>query len=251
MARTSEVEGLEWDEFLPWFRERWEPGDHFSLCALTKSGKTTFVGGVLQLRKYVLALDPKGGDELLGALGWQRLEAWPGTRNLRRMLERNNKEGKPSRYVVGPLVRERRDRDRLRRTITEAIEGAFDMGGWTLYVDELQVAADRRMMNLEGHIAELLVSARQPKRITVVSSFQAPAWVPSEAVRQPIWFAVSATRDEAVVRRLSEVMGRPFAELLGAMRGLEEHCFILVDRNPRSALMVTQPKKIEPRREAS
>ena len=74
MAGLPRVEALGWaDEFKPWFAEVWEPGQHLSVIAPTGAGKTTFVGGLLDLRRYVLALDPKGGDSTLSGLGYDRL----------------------------------------------------------------------------------------------------------------------------------------------------------------------------------
>lgn len=227
--------------FLPHMKEHWRPGEHYSLAALTGAGKTTFMGGLLGIRKYVLAMDVKGGDSVLEALGWERLPEWPGERKMAKMVERNEKDHKPSHYVVGPIVTRVADRPKRLAVIRAALDGAFDMGGWTIYVDELQVATDRRMMDLASQMAELLVSARQPKRITIASSFQAPSWVITEAVRQPVWFAVSQTRDEAVVDRLAEVMGKDKHELMGAMRGLDPHCFLVVNRNPYDPILVTKP----------
>lgn len=244
--QRSEVLGLAWDDFLEWFHPRWKPGDHFSLSALTGAGKSTFMGGLLQhCRKYVLALDIKGGDEIMGALNWPRLESWPGVRAMSRTVANNLKDGKPNRFVVGPIVRERKDRDKLKRCIVQALHDSFDMGGWTVYIDELQVAADRRMLNLESDIAELLVSARQPKKMTICSSFQSLSWVPTEARRQPVWLGASATRDEDLIETMAKAMGRDFHEILGAMRGLDPHTFILVNRNPYDPIVVTKPRKLK------
>ena len=58
---SLEIEPLEWStEFLPWFQTAWQPGQHVALIAPTGAGKTTFAGGLLNLRRYVLALDAKG-----------------------------------------------------------------------------------------------------------------------------------------------------------------------------------------------
>ncbi len=243
---NSDLLGLEWPAFLDYMHKRWEPGQHFSLAALTGTGKSTFMGGLLnsKCRRYVLALDVKGGDEVLSSLDWPRLERWPGVKEMARMVRRNNDDGRASRYIVGPIVHRIADRPKRIKTIHEALEGSFDMGGWTLYIDELQIAGDRRMMDLGDEIAELLVSARQPKRMSVCSSFQAPSWVPQEAVRQPYWFGASVTRDEAMVQRLAEAIGRDYHEILGAFRAMDEHRFMVVDRNPHSPLVFTKPKKM-------
>ena len=240
---NSDLLGLAWPDFLDYMKQRWEPGQHFSLAALTGTGKSTFMGGLIpHCRDFVLGIDVKGGDEILSSLDWPRLEKMPTVREMARMVRDNQDDGKPSHYIVGPIVHRTTDRPKRIATIKKCLEVAFDMGGWTLYIDELQIAGDRRMMDLGDEIAELLVSARQPKRMSICSSFQAPSWVPLEAVRQPFWFGCSVTRDEAMVQRLAEAVGRDYHEIIGAMRAMDEHRFLVVDRNPHSPLVFTKPK---------
>jgi hypothetical protein len=81
--------------------------------------------------------------------------------------------------------------------------------------------------------------------VTFVSSFQAPSWVPTEAVRQPYWVAVSYTRDTDVIDKLAKVMGRSIAEMRGAISELEEHVWMIVGRNPREPLRLTRPPALE------
>ena len=241
MARQLEVVGLDWEtEFVPWFRIAWEPGDHLSVIAPTKAGKSTFVAQLLELRDYALALDPKGGDETIMKLGWPRLDRWPSDRELERLLDRAERKGQPFHYMVGAVTTRRVDLPVLKQTLGNCLDQVFDWGGFTVYVDELQLLTDRRMMNLAGKAATLLISARS-RKVTFVSSFQAPSWVPSEAIRQPYWVAVSYTRDSAVVDRLAEVMGRNKAEMRGAIGELDEHVWLIVGRNPREPMRLTRP----------
>ena len=57
---AARVISAEWDLFLDWFKDNWHPGDHAALIGPTGEGKSTFAVGILGLRKWVLALDPKG-----------------------------------------------------------------------------------------------------------------------------------------------------------------------------------------------
>src|SRR5215813_3749679 len=66
-----------WDEHLSWMRGNWQPGQHIASIGPTGEGKTTYNVGLLGLRKYPLALDPKGRDETLSASGWARVESLP------------------------------------------------------------------------------------------------------------------------------------------------------------------------------
>ena len=247
MARPRfDAEALEWPDFLEWWRRAWRPGDHVSVIAPSGSGKSTLVAGLLSVRNYVLAIDPKGGDETLAALGWPRLDRWPSDREMERILDVDERKGRPSRYLVGPTATRGEDFIRLRAVCKQALDAAFDMGGWSTYVDELQVLCDRRLMNLSGEAARLLISARS-KKATFISSFQSPSWVISEAMRQPSWIFTSYTRDTDTVNRMAEIMGRDKAELRGAIRELPPFCWLLVGRNPREPLRITLPPELRPR----
>lgn len=244
---ASEVKGLTWKAFKTHFSKTWKPGEHIGVCGPTGCGKSTFVGGLLDLRKYVLVADPKGGDETLAALGLDRLSQWPGNRAMDKKLEKNDRAKKPSRYIIGPIVSTSEDRPKLRKAIADSLVGAHDMGGWTYYLDELQVAADRRMLNLSGEIDNVLVAARS-KGISLIVAMQQPKWVTSASLTQPTWFAVAGTRDTDTVNRLAELMGRPKAEIRGALRGLEKHCWTVVGRDPYEPIIVTKPDEIKPKK---
>jgi len=238
---------MKWDAFRDYFRKAWRPGEHVGLCAHTGAGKSTFAGGILDLREYVIVADPKGGDETLAALKLQRLPMWPGPKAMVRLVDKNQRDGKPSRYIVGPIVTVGADLPKLRAAIADSLDGVFDMGGWTYYLDEVQVAADRRMMNLSGKVDKLLVAARS-KGVSMVMSFQQPKWVTAAALTQPAWFAVAATRDTDTVNRLAELMGRPKAEIRGALKGLAKFHWLVVGRDPQEPLIVTKPDEIKARR---
>jgi hypothetical protein len=245
MARLPRVEPLVWPDFKGWFSENWQPGEHVSVIAPTGAGKTTLVGGLLDLRRYVLALDPKGGDSTLAGLGYERLTTWPGEKKLAADVADNDEAGKPSRFIVGPRVQHRNDLPKLRETTRQALEGAFNMGGWTTYGDELQIMTDPRMMNLRGQVDEILIAARD-KGLSFVSSYQAPSWVTPHAAKMSTWVAVSYTRDTDVVNRLAEVLGRPREEIRGALKGLDPFSWLIVGRNPREPYRVTLPDYLAP-----
>lgn len=237
---APEVLGLAWPDFLEWFGPRWEPSQHVAIIAPTGQGKTTVLCGILGLRNYVLALDPKGGDSTLAATGYPRLSKWPPPKKVYDAMA----EKKPQAFRVGPVVRTRLDRPRLKAVLREALLGAFDDGGWTLAVDEFQLAADRRMMNLGTEVEELLIAARD-KGLSVVTLFQAPRWVPRAASDMASWVFVGMTRDVDVISRLAEILGRPKAEIRGAVEGLGSVPFswLVAGNNPREPLVVTIPDK--------
>lgn len=237
-----DVRPVEWEPFLSEFKRRWQPGEHVALIGPTGEGKTTCAAQLLGLRKYVLACDPKGGDSTLSVLerrGFQRIPSWPPPRSVRRQIE----EGEPARLIVGPAVRSRADLPKLRAAISGAVDGAFDDGGWTLYFDELQVAADSRMMGLSTSIERNLIAARD-RGVSVVSSFQQPVRVPRSAYQQATHLMIYRTRDVDTVNRLAELLGRPKAEIRGTLRVLPKFHIAIFDRDPFGTVIVTKPHRL-------
>jgi hypothetical protein len=225
-----------WRTFLLWFADVWKPGQHMALIAPTDSGKTTFAVPVLKLRNYVLAFDPKGGDTRLALSGFERITTWPPPDRIRQDIA----EGRPARLIVGGIVRARADRERNLQFQRHVLGEAFDEGGWTVYLDEYQILADRRMGGMDKESELLLISARDPKRMTIVTAYQAPAWVPRASTRQATWMVIWPTRDEQVVKSLAEKMGRDWREVLAAVRALPRHHVLVAGTDMDAPLVLTK-----------
>lgn len=235
------VVGVPWHIFLAYFADTWKVGQHMSGIGPTDSGKTTFFVPVLKLRQYVLALDPKGGDSRLALSGFTPIHSIPPDRKIMDAIA----QGAPARLLVTLQVRSRAERARLRKLIGEAIDWAFDTGGWTIYFDEYQVTADSRMMGFGIHSEEMLVSARDPKRITVVTAFQAPAWVPKASTRQAQWFVMWKTNDEDVIDTVAQKMGRDKRELRAIVKAMKRHKVLIGGTNTEDPLILTEAPRLD------
>ena len=236
----ASARGMAWDPFRRWFQEQWKPGQHISVIGPTGTGKSNLVVNLLTLRRHALALDVKGGDTTLGKLeryGFVRT-GWPlDKREYRRMGE-----GAPGRFIVGKRARTAEEMRPLRDMIGRCIHDVFAEGHWSVYVDELQMAASPKMWNLGSGIELNLIAARD-RGVSIITSCQAPRWVPRAASDQANWVFLFPTRDRDVVARLSEIAGRPRQEIQGAIRGLgpqSDHMVLVVGTDAYAPLIITR-----------
>jgi len=164
-----------------------------------------------------------------------------------RKVEDNEKNNLPSRFVIGNKARSTNEIDQLTETLQKTLSDTYEMGGWTVYADELMILTDPRQFNLRKEVDRLLIAARD-LGVSFVSSYQVPKWVTPQAGNQATWVAVSYTRDVDVVNRLAEILGRPKNEIRGAINGLEQYSWLIVGRNPREPIRVTIPDYVEPKK---
>lgn len=240
MASPARVEGLDWDEFAEWFEHQWKPGEHVSIVTPTGGGKTTLAVGLLELRRWCGIIPPKGVDDTLRALHPRRMLDWPSDRAVTRLLEEDERQGRPSRYVFGKDVETyTRDWPQLVEVYRDALAGMFRMHGWTCYVDDLKLLCD---MGLGPAATRWLISARS-RGLSFVSAFQFPRRVIRTALDEPTWIFASQTRDATVIDRTAEVLGRPKAEVRGMLEEIDRWTWLCVGRDPKAAVTVTMPPK--------
>lgn len=270
---------LDWEkEFIPWLTGKlgrierdgrqvrlakaWAPGMHMALIGKTGEGKTTFAVGILQVRKYVLALDPKGEDETLAASGFRRILTVPKSGDetiletvrrwvqghhrpseFPREIQRDLEDGSPVRLIVGGASDTRRDDEKLRALLADCLEYVRASGGWTLYADEYQVLSDMRMFKLGPMIERLLISARR-KRTSVVTAYQAPAWVPKAATRQARIIVAWKTNDRDMIQAIAQAAGRDWHAVKAAMEELPPFHALVIPDDIRAPMMITAAPKI-------
>lgn len=242
-GESQPVVWLEWDEYLAWLSGKltsivtawgervrlgppWQPGEHFALDGPTGEGKTTHAVGVLGLRNYVLALDPKGEDDTLSQSGYVRVRSIYRDSLRWRLSHRDDartwddihkriEAGLDARVIVGAGSRTVAEDVYNRALMSEALEYARQCGGWTLYVDEFELLSSPRMFGQGQQIERLLISARSAGT-SVMTSFQAPAWISQHATRQSRRAVKWPTGDVDMIKKLAQAMGRNWREV-GAM----------------------------------
>lgn len=253
-------------EFLAWARGElrefggvklgppWQPGQHVALIGKTREGKTNFVVWLLsELRRFVLALDPKGEDESLSKSGWTRVSTVPGGRRKPKVLskewktwqqiERDKAEGRPVRIIAGIQSRTRADDEANKALMADAIEYARQTGGWSLYVDEHQILSDRRMFNLGHDIARQAISAARDK-MSVLASMQYLAWVEKAATRQATLIVLWRTRSREMIKLAADQSGRPWQEIAAAVDQLPKYWLLLIPDELRAPMIMVRPPKV-------
>jgi len=240
-----DVVAAEWETFLAYMADSWEPGMHVANIGPTGEGKTTVNVGLLGQRDYVLALDPKGEDDTLEASGWTRVGRIPGehmpywsddARKWRRIWQ-DIAEGRPARVIVGgPADSEDAD-TRLIDLMHRSISFARYSKGWTLYVDEFELMSSQRMFGLGPPVERMLISARRAKT-SVVTSYQAAAWVSKHATRQARFAIMYATGDRDMIKNVASSMGRDWQVLAEAVDELDPFYVLVIPRGKNGGPMI-------------
>jgi hypothetical protein len=266
---SSQVIWLPWDDYLGWLagkvthkQNAWgervklgpplAPGHHMATIGPTGCAKSTHcVGYLCACRKYVLALDPKGEDETLQASGFVRVKELP-RRGWRSMVGEDQKtwrdiyrridEGKPARVIVGGAARTDDEDVALRTLMREAITFSRHSGGWTLYVDEFELLSSQRMMQLGNMIERMLITARRD-RTSVITTFQAPAWVSKHATRQARK-AVVYPQSATMIKGIAEEMNWEWRDLATILDQLPDFHTATIGRGHRDgpAVITTAPR---------
>jgi len=232
----------------------WQPGQHIATLGKTREGNTNLVVWLCNsLRRYVLALDPKGMDESLSASGWLRVSTVPGGTvrpawrseewRLWDRLQDDIAEGRPARIIAG-LPTRTRDADAANRVLMrDAIEYVRQAGGWTLVVDEHQVLSDPRMFGLGPPIARTAITAARDKTSLIVN-MQYLSWVEKAGVRQSTLLALARTRDRDLVQLAARAAGRPWQEIAAALDELPKFWWLIVPDEVRAPMLMVRPPKV-------
>lgn len=245
-----------WDQHKRWMKAHWPPGAHMASIGPTGEGKTTYNVGILDIRNYVLALDPKGKDETLSASGYVRVESLPPLRGLAkiryrptpdgrawRQIYEDIDDGKPARVIIGGEARSAAEDAMLVKLMGDAIAYARHSRGWTLYVDEFELLSSQRMFRLGPPVERMLISARHAKT-SIVTSFQAAAWVSKHATRQAKFAVMYPTGDRGMIKAVAESMGRDWRQLSEAVNELPQFFCLVIPRgkNGGPLMLVSAPK---------
>jgi hypothetical protein len=89
----------------------------------------------------------------------------------------------------------------------------------------------------------MLVAARSDG-VSVLTSFQAMAWVPKSSTRQASWAALWPTRDEDMVKAVARAMGRSWRQVWAAVRELPPFHVLIIPKRIHDPMIITAPPKL-------
>lgn len=244
MAQLSRILVLSPEDFLAWWSRAWGQGEHVTIAALTGSGKSTLGAFLVSVRKWVLALDAKGMDSTLSALGWPRVGKWPLPYQMRDAIKNNE----PCRVIIGRKCNSDEEFEKNAALMRQALAGAWSQGRWVVWADEGQLLADRRYGDAGERLEKMLIAARD-RGISLVFTVQRVAIgrsTPSAtaAYTQSTWLFVARTRDTHVADRLAEIAGRPAAEMRGLISSLPKYWWACLGLDPHEPIRLVKPPKL-------
>jgi hypothetical protein len=233
----------------------WRPGGHWALIGPTGEGKSTFAVGLLEGRKWVLSLDPKGEDETLESSGYERVTSMPPPRDQWAWLPWKDPapgtdewvwdqvdKGLPVGLIAGFEAMTDEEDLALHALMKDTVTWCRRTRGWTLYVDEFELLSSQRMFRLGPDIERMLITARRAGT-SVVTSFQAAAWVSKHATRQASFTSLWPTRDRDMIESVAKAMGRDWKMVAQAVDELPPYHTLTIPKQIRMPMLVTMAPK--------
>lgn len=203
-------ESRPWADVYAMLDRRWAVGQHMALTARTRSGKTTFARAVLDIRDWVVVFGTKPKDrELYDGFerkGYVIKDRWsPDDTSDNRVIFRPG----------GGLMETRSQREAFTRALAEI----YEVGGWTVYIDEVLVLA--RDLGMADVLNRMWTQAAS-NDVTMVAGTQRPRGAPLNMFEQAEWLGLWRIPDAEDRYRASEY--------LGAQQGMAQEAMIRLPR---------------------
>jgi hypothetical protein len=234
------IPSLDLDTFLHHFKQQWRLDQHVSLIGPVGRGKSYVARKIITQRPgETVVMCPKGVDATMQGFG-HRITKWPPP-----WLTPEADEKTGQRILrLEPPVNKHEDLAKVRVAFARAMRDGFRKGHITHYIDELQVAADPKMMGL-GKLIEANILMGRSRNLSVVSSIQVPRWAPRAAYDQASHVLLWRQRDRPAMQRIAEISGVDTRMVQQEVRGLAYHSFLWVDTARDKLFIVEGPKDCE------
>ncbi len=121
-------------------------------------------------------------------------------------------------FILRPDYREQQ------AEVYNAMETAWQQGGWTIYIDEMYYV--EKLLKLSDSVVKLLTQGRTVN-VTVMVGMQRPAWVTRFALSEPTHVFCGRLGDERDATVIKQVIGD---EYLQAVKTVPWHKFVYLDK---------------------
>jgi len=187
-----------------------------------------------------VVLSVKGRDPALSNLGKQ-VPVWPPQSRWSKFKWKFESKDKQI-FRWEPEFKSEDDLKRAAQVTGNSLKWLWRQTGWTLYLPDLQMIADRGMMGLGKPVEAHLLTARS-RQTSMWLDAQDPRWIPRAAADQTSHVFVFRNRDRDVQKRLAEITGfdaRWFAQVVSQLKW---HEIIWVDVRKDEAFLIKCPCK--------
>jgi len=223
-------------DFLEEFRYRYTQGQHVMFFGPTGRGKTTLAGQMLAVTHPYTPRKPRhdgprglitiqlGPDTALDHLG-RPVASWPPTAFGTWF---SSYDERPIIRRFQPLPKRPEDFGGIRAQAHRILRWMFSQYEWSLFVPDLQVISDPRMMGLGAEVDQLIITKRKHGS-SIWMDAQAPRWVPRSAGDQVSHIFMWRNRDEDTLRRLKSIAGLNLNFLSDLLKGIGYYDCVWVD----------------------
>jgi DNA helicase HerA-like ATPase len=208
----------------------WRQGEHVTTIGPTGSGKTVLNRHLLRRRDFVIVLGVKKKDrELYGAYEREGYE----------LVRRFDPEPPPDAAQVRLLFVPQTDkhgtegRQARARRFRQALNDIYDVGGWTVYADDVQYMADQ--LRLAPELEELWILGRS-EGVSLVASSQEPVDIPLNAYGMATHLFLFRNDDLVRSRRMAELTGVNREVAQHTLLQLPDHEFLYINKRERVML---------------
>lgn len=233
---------LTFDEFKQLYWSRQEAGQHLVILGPTGRGKTTTMGEILKVPPTdgVLIATIGKPDPALAHLG-KTADEWPPRMPLKLLMH----DAIPFIRRFEHRPKSPKDFSNIRNSYANLLRWMFARPGWTIYLPDLQIVSDPKMMGLGKDVEQLLLTLRK-EASSVFMDAQAPRWIPSAANDQTSHVLIFKNRDKRVQQRLSEIANIDMDLFKFLMNDIGRFDFVWIDSIADEIYHVTVPFRSKP-----